>query len=667
MSWNRFLALFVVLLGCCVLADFVCLSPAGAPFPAGLQIDDVQWADGDFGRALYCSGSDADSVPIPDHDAIQLGTGDFTIAVWICPDTLATAKQGEYRRLLGKDRWPADFWTLDIYDDGRVMFAMADAEKHNATTTSAPAIKEKVWQALVIGVDRAKCKTSTYVNGELISERSFPATFTGSLDVAGRPLVISAFRKYVGLVADLRLSKSLWDAAQCKEYYTMNKNRYLSNAYRLRPRQPRLFSPPLPTGDRQSMWDTTQLFQTPATYAVEDEPFNTMAEDPVRPLMYDGLPYEGKPTRVFAWYGAPAGASADQPVPAMVLVHGGGGTAFRKWVKLWNDRGYAAIAMDTCGHLPIPLDSDAKPWPKHAFSGPPGWGDYGNMDKPISDHWGYHAVAAVVLGHSLIRSFPEVDATRIGVTGISWGGYLTCIVAGVDDRFRFAAPVYGCGFLGEGSAWLGRLRGMGNEKAMRLCTLWDPSQYLVYARMPMLFCNGTNDNFFWPPAWMKSSSITKGPVSRYFKPRMPHGHAPAGDPKEITAFADAILKNAQPLPSFSAFSHTDRRIQARVTSPTEIAGAEIIYTTTNTGEWKSRQWLSTPIAISKDAGTNTAAKPAAGANGANVAAGAVGVARVLADGLRFDVTAPADAIAAYLAVTDARGLFVSSPVIFWLD
>lgn len=105
MSWNRLVALLAVLLSCCALADFVCLSPEGAPFPAGLQVDDhAQWADGDFGRALYCSGSDADTVVIPDHDAIQFGTGDFTIAVWLCPDTLATAKKGEYRRLLSKDR-----------------------------------------------------------------------------------------------------------------------------------------------------------------------------------------------------------------------------------------------------------------------------------------------------------------------------------------------------------------------------------------------------------------------------------------------------------------------------------------------------------------------------------------------------------------------------------
>ena len=81
--------------------------------------------------------------------------------------------------------------------------------------------------------------------------------------------------------------------------------------------------------------------------------------------------------------------------------------------------------------------------------GGPNQGDdekFGSIDKPPTEQWSYHAVAAAIRGHSLIRSFPEVDAQRTAVTGISWGGYLTCIVAGLDSRFKAAVPVYGCGF-----------------------------------------------------------------------------------------------------------------------------------------------------------------------------------------------------------------------------
>ena len=83
-------------------------------------------------------------------------------------------------------------------------------------------------------------------------------------------------------------------------------------------------------------------------------------------------------TRVFAYYGLPKVAPGTK-VPGMVLVHGGGGTAFDAWVRLWNSRGYAAIAMDTCGCVPI--GSYGK-WQRHAAGGPPGWGGFDQIDEP---------------------------------------------------------------------------------------------------------------------------------------------------------------------------------------------------------------------------------------------------------------------------------------------
>ena len=62
--------------------------------------------------------------------------------------------------------------------------------------------------------------------------------------------------------------------------------------------------------------------------------------------------------------------------------------------------------------------------------------------------WRGPAVAAVF---TLLAGLPEVDAQRVGVTGISWGGYLTCIVAGVAlQSFCFK-----CLFLIEGEVWTG--------------------------------------------------------------------------------------------------------------------------------------------------------------------------------------------------------------------
>jgi dipeptidyl aminopeptidase/acylaminoacyl peptidase len=59
------------------------------------------------------------------------------------------------------------------------------------------------------------------------------------------------------------------------------------------------------------------------------------------------------------------------------------------------------------------------------MSGPTGWGGFSQIDEPIKDQWPYHAVSAVILSHNFLRSLPQIDKKKIGITGISWGGYLS--------------------------------------------------------------------------------------------------------------------------------------------------------------------------------------------------------------------------------------------------
>ena len=71
----------------------------------------------------------------------------------------------------------------------------------------------------------------------------------------------------------------------------------------------------------------------------------------IKALCYDGADYKGQKTKIFAHIGYPEMKDGEK-VPAIVLVHGGGGHAFPEWIKIWNRRGFAAIAMDTTGFVP---------------------------------------------------------------------------------------------------------------------------------------------------------------------------------------------------------------------------------------------------------------------------------------------------------------------------
>jgi dienelactone hydrolase len=335
----------------------------------------------------------------------------------------------------------------------------------------------------------------------------------------------------------------------------------------------------------ETPWNLERLSNAPEAYPAE----GFEAQD-VRALFYEGLPWKGKPTRVFAWYGAPENKT-DERLPAMVLVHGGGGTAFDEWVRLWNRRGYAAIAMDLCGCVPSGSYGN---WLRHGHGSPPGWGGFEQIDWPIEDQWTYHAVSQVVLANSLLRSFPEIDPDRIGLTGISWGGYLTCIVSGMDNRFSFAVPVYGCGFLGHNSAWLPVFEKMGQRKSEKWLKLWDPSHYLRDTTMPMLWVTGTNDGAYPLDSLQKSYRLPESERTLCIRIRMPHGHGGAGEnPEEIHAFANSILKGSVPLARITGYGIDGGHAWAEFTSAKPITRAELCFTR-DLGDWQQREWFSKP-------------------------------------------------------------------------
>ncbi len=331
-------------------------------------------------------------------------------------------------------------------------------------------------------------------------------------------------------------------------------------------------------------WDLNQLKKPPTVQWADQS-------GPIRSLYYCNEPYNGHPTRVFAYCAIPE--SPKGKVPGMVLVHGGGGKAFSEWVDLWAKRGYAAIAMDLAGCGP-----DGKPMP----DGGPGQDHASKFDAisgGVRQAWSYHAVAAVVRAHSLLRSLPEVDPNRTGITGISWGGYLTCIVAGLDDRFKTAVPVYGCGFIYEDKLWSDLMTRLSPTQKGLWIDNFDPSRYLPGCRTPILFVNGTNDFAYRMDCFQKSHRLVRGPRTLCVTVNMKHSHPDGWAPKEIGIFVDSVLGEGKPLPRFERVSRYDRRIEARVKAVVPIREAALIYTT-DSGDWKKRQWRSLPARIEEN-------------------------------------------------------------------
>ena len=367
-------------------------------------------------------------------------------------------------------------------------------------------------------------------------------------------------------------------------------------------------------------WDLDDLAKPPKYRWVDET-------SPIRSLIYKSEPMDGEPTEVFAFYATPGtlkgDPSHDHDLPAVVLIHGGGGTAFAQWVEIWARRGYAAIAMDLSGRRPaapqfnsetraliVPPDYHKIPRSRLEKGGP----EQGHPQKfdsvggEISDDWPYHAVASAIRAHSLIRSFPEVDADRTAVTGISWGGYLTCIVGSLDNRFKAAVPVYGCGFLYEGeSVQKPAIDKLSPEKRKLWIEMYDPSAHLGKCEVPILFVNGTNDIHYPLNSYRRSYDLVPSDRHLRIEVGMRHSHPAGWEPEEIGLFVDQYLRDGVPLPEVSRPVVNGRTATMQVESATPIKLAQFHYTSDD-GLLSKRKWQSREVKLS-DSGEITVEIP----------------------------------------------------------
>ena len=353
-------------------------------------------------------------------------------------------------------------------------------------------------------------------------------------------------------------------------------------------------------------WNTEELYRTPQSwpceaFAAKSNQLSVVTESgtvTARYVWLEGLAYKGKPTKFLACYAIPK-ATDGKSVPAMVCVHGGNGTAYREWVELWAKRGYAAIAMDTCGSIPVRVPGTKFDWISSGIGGPRGWGGFSNVQDDIKDQWPYHAVSTVVRSHSFLRAQSGVDPERIGITGLSWGGFLTCLSAAVDKRFKLAVPVYTCAFYDTIGSAEERRKTFGDVKWRRWLDLWDPKHYIPEIDMPIMWLSGTNDRSFPYGSLRKTFPLVKAPLDVVIRPRMPHGHTAGWSPKEILAFADSFFRNGLKLPKVSAPVAAGNTAVARFESGDGImapVSAELHYTMMD-GKWEDRLWKCRPARI----------------------------------------------------------------------
>ncbi|MFH1541736.1 MAG: acetylxylan esterase [bacterium] len=334
-----------------------------------------------------------------------------------------------------------------------------------------------------------------------------------------------------------------------------------------------------PVENQQKLWDVPT---SEVSYEVIDSYVQGSIQ--VQEINYYSRNYLGQPSKIFGYYCYPT--KSEGKLPAILISHGGGGTAVLANTIVWARRGYAVLAIDLPGKGEQRAGSRS--------TGP-------NMDvptlltvEPLENNYLIHAVAATRNGITFLTMQKEVDVERIGMVGLSWGGVLTLLTNGQDTRLKTAVNVFGAGFIPELSTWQERFDDMSSEEL----ALWnkniDPKNFLASQHAPILFITGTNDHCYYLPIFQKTYDQITVDKQLYLVPNLQHKFLPDTQNVVFRWLDDKLKYNAN-FPNIfflSLFKKGEEKlvVSVKATAEKELEDATLYYTIGSPSRWTKRVW-----------------------------------------------------------------------------
>ncbi|MDR0837378.1 MAG: prolyl oligopeptidase family serine peptidase [Propionibacteriaceae bacterium] len=189
----------------------------------------------------------------------------------------------------------------------------------------------------------------------------------------------------------------------------------------------------------------------------------------IYPLADDGTPIR---TQIFL----PHGASAENPAPFVLWIHGGPLSSWNTWSWRWCP--WNLVAAGYALALPDPALSTG--YGQALIER--GWGSWGG--RPYTD---LMSVTDAVIAR------PDIDETRIGAMGGSFGGYMANWVAGHTDRFKGIVSHAGLWALDQFGSTTDMASYWEREFSGSMLKEHSPHRFVSNIVTPMLVIHGDKD------------------------------------------------------------------------------------------------------------------------------------------------------------------------------
>ncbi len=210
------------------------------------------------------------------------------------------------------------------------------------------------------------------------------------------------------------------------------------------------------------------------------------------------LSFNNDDTNLKGWILKPVDFKKNSKYPAILHIHGGPktvfGEVFHHEMQLWASKGYIVFYMN-------PRGSDG----------------YGDEFADIRGKYGHLDYEDIMLfTDKVLETCPSIDRESLGVTGGSYGGYMTNWIIGHTKRFKAAVSQRSISnwFSFFGTSDIGYYFAMDQVGATpwdNHSALWDnsPLKYADQVETPTLFINSDKDYRCWIPEGLQMFTALK--------------------------------------------------------------------------------------------------------------------------------------------------------------
>nr|WP_248926291.1 discoidin domain-containing protein [Paenibacillus hamazuiensis] len=312
----------------------------------------------------------------------------------------------------------------------------------------------------------------------------------------------------------------------------------------------------------------------------------------VTKVLYQSDVDAARSNQVYAVIAAPAAAGS---YPGVLILHGGTECTQDALAIDYAKRGYVAVTPE----LPGITDPKTCVTPSTGL-----WKNepYGAKQLTALPNAGISSIfegeVAALQGFYLLQAQPGVKQDRLGIRGLSWGGYSATLLSSLlGDQVKAAYSIYGSGFYDRGSYFAGLLDNKGSvEKANWLRDL-DAGRRADHIKADFYLAAASNDTYFWPTAVMKTLDRIPGAKNQVFAPNANHSLSslPNAAAQE-RLFFDYHLKGAgAPLPKVNVISterlaNQDVKITFQASGAAAITQAKLVYSGGDK-PWVNRSWV----------------------------------------------------------------------------